>query len=123
MNKHEVRGSIGYYKGKIEKAAGDMFDRRDWQLGGVIDQVAGTGEYAYGRAGALAQEVRTAAPPAVQMGREQLIDATGRFAALARQNGERARMAVTRRPDILWPAAAAAVVGYALAWTIHGRHA
>ena len=122
MNKHEVRGSIGYYKGKIEKAAGDMFDRRDWQLGGVIDQVAGTGEYAYGRAGALAQEVRKAAPPAMEIGRERLIDATGRFATLARQNGDRARAAVARRPVIAW-SALAAVAGYALAWTIHGRHA
>ena len=122
MNKHEVRGSIGYYKGKIEKAAGDMFDRRDWQLGGVIDQVAGAGEHLYGRTGALAQEVRKAAPPAMEMGRERLIDATGRFATLARQNGERARAAVTRRPVIAW-SALAAVAGYALAWTIHGRHA
>ena len=122
MNKHEVRGTIGYYKGKIEKAAGDVFDRRDWQLGGVVDQVAGTGEHLYGRAGALAQEVRKAAPPAIDTGRARLIDATGRFATLARENGERARAAVARRPDLLWPAVAA-VAGYALAWTIHRRHA
>lgn len=122
MNKHEVRGSIGYYKGKIEKAAGDMFDRRDWQVGGVIDQVAGTGEHVYGRAGALAQEVRKAAPPAVEMGRARLIDATGRFAALARANGERARAVVARQPAIAW-SAVAALAGYALAWTIHGRRA
>ncbi|MBB4616805.1 CsbD family protein [Sphingomonas abaci] len=122
MNKHEVRGSIGYYKGKIEKAAGDMFDRRDWQVGGVIDQVAGTGEHVYGRAGALAQEVRKAAPPAVEMGRARLIDATGRFAALARANGERARAVVARQPAIAW-SVVAALAGYALAWTIHGRRA
>lgn len=122
MNKHEVRASIGYYKGKIEKAAGDMFDRRDWQLGGVVDQVANTREHGYDRADALAQEVRKAAPPAMEMGRERLIDITGRFATLARQNGERARAAVARQPVLAW-SALAAVAGYALAWTVHGRHA
>jgi hypothetical protein len=56
------------------------------------------------------------------MGRTRLLDATGRFATLARENGERARAAVARRPDLPW-SAVAAVAGYALAWTIHRRHA
>lgn len=122
MNKHEVRGSIGYYKGKIEQAAGDMFDRRDWQLGGVIDQVGGTGEHLHGRGAALAQEVRGAMSPAVEMGRERLIDATGRFADAAREAAGRARTVLARHP-VVAGAALAGVAGYALAWTIHGRDA
>ena len=40
MNKDEFHGGVRYATGKVEKAVGDTVNSRDWQVDGVVDQVA-----------------------------------------------------------------------------------
>ena len=41
MNKDEFQGGARYVGGKVEKTIGDTVSSRDWQVDGVVDQVAG----------------------------------------------------------------------------------
>ena len=45
MNKDEFQGGARYVGGKVEKAVGDTVDSRDWQVDGVVDQVAGGAQH------------------------------------------------------------------------------
>ncbi|MBN2972767.1 CsbD family protein [Roseomonas aeriglobus] len=121
MNKHEVRGGARYVGGKIEKAVGDAVDRRDWQVAGVVDQVAGAGENMFGRAQSVAEDVADATPGLIDHAREKLDAAADRATDAARR-GARSAADLARQGDdrLLW-AAGALIGGYALGWLVHGR--
>ncbi len=121
MNKHEFKGNARYVTGKVEKAVGDAVDSRDWQVDGVVDQVAGSAEHAYGRAKSVAENAIDAAPALAEEARDRLKAAGDRAADLARKSGKAANASMGEAPA-LW-ALVAAVGGYAIAWAIHGRRA
>jgi uncharacterized protein YjbJ (UPF0337 family) len=100
MNKDEFQGGARYVGGKVEKAVGDAVDSRDWQVDGVVDQVAGGVQHGYGRARSIVEDAVDSAP--------ELADAA------------RERLKAAGDTPALW-ALAAALGGYGLAWFIHGR--
>lgn len=120
MNEHEVRGGARYVGGKIEKAVGDAVDSRDWQVDGVVDQVAGAGENLFGRAQSVARNVADATPGLIDKARETLGDAADRASDVARR-GAASAADVARTDQRLWWAAGALVGGYAIGWLVHGR--
>lgn len=123
MNKHEIHGGARYLGGKVEKAVGDAVDSRDWQVAGVVDQVAGASENLFGRAQSAAGNVADATPALIEEARERAGAASERALDAARRGSGTAVTAV--RSDegrILW-AAVAALGGYAAGWLIHRRAA
>ena len=80
MNTHEWHGGARYVGGKVEKAVGDAVDSRDWQVDGIVDQVAGAAENLYGRAQSVAEDAIDAAPHLAAKGREAVTDAADRAA-------------------------------------------
>lgn len=140
MNRNEVHGGLRYAAGKVEKTAGDVVGHRDWQVAGVIDQVAGGAEHAYGRARSVAADVADAAPHVADKAGERIREAVDRASDAAGTVRERAGDAAERALDAarrdgrvaadrlreapaIWAtgAVAAGVIGYALGWLIHGR--
>jgi uncharacterized protein YjbJ (UPF0337 family) len=121
MNTHEWHGGARYVGGKVEKAVGDAVESRDWQVDGVVDQVAGAAENLYGRAQSVAEDAIDAAPHLAAKGRDAVADAADRTAEAARHGTRVVARSLDERP-VLW-AAAAAAGGYALAWLIHGQRA
>ncbi len=119
MNKDEFHGGVRYAAGKVEKAVGDTVDSRDWQVDGVVDQIAGGARHLYGRARSVMHDAIDHAPELVDDARDRLRSASSRAADQARHGGRIANDTVRDTP-LLW-AAAAALGGYALAWMIHGR--
>jgi uncharacterized protein YjbJ (UPF0337 family) len=103
MNKNELHGGARYLGGKVEKAVGDAVESRDWQVDGVVDQVAGGAENLYGRARSVAE------------------DAADHAGAVAGRGGRAANSAVANSPA-MW-AIGAAMGGYLLGWLIHGERA
>lgn len=119
MNKDELQGGARYIGGKVEKTIGDVSESRDWQVDGVVDQVAGGVQHAYGRAKSIAGDVVDSAPELADEGRDRL-QAVATRAADAAQHGGKVAVDTVREQPAVW-ALAAGVVGYALAWLIHGR--
>jgi uncharacterized protein YjbJ (UPF0337 family) len=119
MNKDEFQGGARYVGGKVEKAVGDAVDSRDWQVDGVVDQVAGGVQHGYGRARSIVEDAVDSAPELADAARERLKAAGERVADSARTGGHAAVQTVHDTPA-LW-ALAAALGGYGLAWFIHGR--
>ena len=123
MNEHELRGGARYVGGKVEKAVGDVIESRDWQVGGVLNQVKGGAENLYGRAQSIVEDAVDAAPGVIDDAREKLAEAKDETVAAARR-GSSAVAAQVRNGDerLIW-AVAAAVGGYLAGWLIHRRGA
>ena len=101
MNKDELQGGVRYVAGKVEKTAGDTVGNRDWQVDGVVNQVAGAAQNLYGRARSTIEDVVEGAP---ELGEKLARDA---------------RSSAKDAPE-LW-ALGAVALGYAVAWLIHAR--
>jgi len=123
MNEHELRGGARYVGGKVEKAVGDVVESRDWQVGGVLNQVKGGAENLYGRAQSIVEDAVDAAPGVIDDAREKLAEAKDETVAAARR-GSSAVAAQVRNGDerLIW-VVAAAVGGYLAGWLIHRRGA
>ncbi|WP_380784593.1 CsbD family protein [Sphingomonas sp. R86521] len=119
MNKDEFKGGARYVGGKIEKTIGDTVESRDWQVDGVVDQVAGGAQHAYGRAKSIVGDAIDSAPELAEEARDRLKAAGERIADSAQKNGTIAAQTVQDTP-MLW-ALAAGLTGYAIAWLVHGR--
>lgn len=121
MNEDEFKGGVRYVGGKVEKAVGDTVNSRDWQVDGVVDQVAGGAQHTYGRAKSIIGDALDTAPELAEEARDRLKAAGEKAADVAQKNGKVAVEAVRDTPA-LW-ALAAAMGGYAVAWLIHRRRA
>jgi uncharacterized protein YjbJ (UPF0337 family) len=119
MNKDEFQGGARYIGGKVEKTIGDTVSSRDWQVDGVVDQVAGGAQNLYGRAkSAVADAVDGAPELADKLGSDarEAADRAGRLA----QQGARTVQESAEDAPLLW-ALGAAAIGYGLAWLVHGQ--
>jgi len=121
MNEDEFKGGARYVGGKVEKAIGDTVNSRDWQIDGVVDQVAGGVQHSYGRARSIIGDAIDGAPELAEDARDRL-KAAGEQAADAVKTHGRAAAGTVRETPALW-ALAAAMGGYAIAWFVHGRRA
>ncbi|MDR6786722.1 uncharacterized protein YjbJ (UPF0337 family) [Sphingomonas sp. BE138] len=121
MNNHELHGGVRHVGGKVEKVAGDVADRRDWQVGGVVDQVAGSAEHLFGRAQSIAADVVDATPALIGEAREAIGTAADRAAAATRDGARRADVAVRQHPGASAGVLAAAIGGLALGWLLFAR--
>lgn len=119
MNKDEFQGGARYVGGKVEKAVGDAVDSREWTVDGVVDQVAGGAQHTYGRAKSIVGDAIDSAPELVEEARDRL-KAAGERVADGAQKGGRAAARTAQDQPVIW-AVAAALVGYGLAWFVHGR--
>ncbi len=99
MNKNELHGGARYLGGKVEKAVGDAVGSREWQVDGVVDQVAGGAENLYGRARGIAEDAVDAAPGFVDEAKERLGDAADRARDVADRAAGRARDIADRATD------------------------
>ena len=120
MNKDEFQGGARYVGGKVEKAVGDTVNSRDWQVDGVVDQVAGGAQNLYGRAKSAIEDVVDGAPELADKIGSDARDAAER-AAEAAKRGARTAQASAQDAPVLW-ALGAAAVGYGVAWLVHGKH-
>jgi ElaB/YqjD/DUF883 family membrane-anchored ribosome-binding protein len=120
MNKHEVHGGARYLGGKVEKAVGDVVEKRDWQVGGVVNQVAGGAENMFGRAQSVAEDVADATPHLIDEAREKIGDVADRSVDAAKRGAEVTRDAVRGNEGVAI-GIGAAVFGYAIGWLVHGR--
>ena len=113
MNEDEFKGGVRYVKGKIEKGVGDIADSTEWQVDGIVDQVAGGAQNLYGRAKETVEDVAANA-----------ADFAADAGAYTREISRRGQAAIDRSvEDNPWAWIGAAVVaGYALSWLIHGKH-
>ena len=121
MNKDEFQGGARYVGGKVEKTIGDTVSSRDWQVDGVVDQVAGGVQHSYGRAKSIIGDAIDGAPELAEEARDRLKVA-GERAADSAQKGGKVAVDTVRDTPALW-ALAAAMGGYAIAWFVHGRRA
>ncbi|MGJ0237526.1 CsbD family protein [Novosphingobium fluoreni] len=119
MNENELRGEARYLGGKIQKEAGDAVDSTDWQVDGVVKQVSGAAEHAYGRARAVAEDVLEGAPALADGARERLHDVAGQAQDAVRRGSATLNDSVRSDPAIL--AVAAGVIGLAVGWLIRGN--
>jgi uncharacterized protein YjbJ (UPF0337 family) len=120
MNEDELKGGVRYTVGKVEKTIGDTVESRDWQVDGVVDQVAGGAQHGYGRARSIVEDVVDAAPELAEAARDHVKASASRVADAA-QHGGKVAIDTVRDTPVLW-GIAAAMGGYALAWLVHGRH-
>ncbi|VXD03427.1 CsbD family protein [Sphingomonas sp. 8AM] len=120
MNKHELHGGARYLGGKVEKAAGDVADKRDWQADGVLNQVAGAAENLLGRAQSVASDVADMTPGLIDGARERLGDAADRASAVAR-HGTAVAETTVRENRVISVAIVAALGGVALGWLLFAR--
>ena len=132
MNKNELHGGARYLGGKVEKAVGDAVGSREWQVDGVVDQVAGGAENLYGRARGIAEDAVDAAPGFVDEAKERLGDAADRTRDIADRAGDAAargtraaNAAVSNNPAswAVFAALGAGIGGYLLGWLIDGERA
>ncbi|MBW6525082.1 CsbD family protein [Sphingomonas sp. RHCKR47] len=143
MNKNELHGGARYLGGKVEKAVGDAVGSREWQVNGVVDQVAGGAENLYGRARGIAEDAVDAAPGFVDEAKERLGDAADRARDVADRATDRAHDVADRAGDAaargtraanaavsnnpaswaVFAALGAGIGGYLLGWLIHGERA
>ncbi len=119
MNKDEFEGGLRYAGGKVEKAVGDTVNSREWQVDGVVDQVAGGAQHSYGRVRAIVEDAIESAPALTGSARDKLKTAGRQVADSAQKGGTVAARTVEDSP-LLW-AVGAAIVGYGVAWLLHGR--
>ena len=119
MNKDEFQGGARYVGGKVEKAVGDTVNSRDWQVDGVVDQVAGGAQNLYGRAKSAIGDAVDGAPELADKIGAEARDA-GERAAEAARRGAHAAQASAEDAPLLW-ALGAAAIGYGIAWLVHGR--
>ncbi|RMB37452.1 uncharacterized protein YjbJ (UPF0337 family) [Sphingomonas sp. PP-F2F-G114-C0414] len=119
MNKDEFQGGARYVGGKVEKAIGDTVDSRDWQVDGVVDQVAGGAQNLYGRAKSAVEDIVDGAPELADKLGSEARHAADRTAKVARQGAQTAQDSAKDAP-LLW-ALGAAAIGYGLAWFVHGQ--
>lgn len=119
MNKDEFQGGARYIGGKVEKAIGDTVNSRDWQVDGVVDQVAGGAQNLYGRAKSAIGDVVDGAPELAEKIGSEAREAADRAAEAARRGARSAQTSAKEAP-VLW-ALGAAAIGYGLAWLVHGR--
>ncbi|WP_341209556.1 CsbD family protein [uncultured Sphingomonas sp.] len=117
MNKHELHGGARYVGGKVEKAIGDVADRRDWQADGVLNQVAGGAENLFGRAQSIAGDAADMTPGLIEEARERIGDAADR-AAVATRQGAQVATATVRENRGTTLALVAALGGVALGWLL-----
>lgn len=87
MNKHELQGGARYVGSKVERTIGDLVESRDWQVDGVVDQVASGVQHAYDRAKSIAGDVVDSAAELAQEGRDHLRAAAERAADAAQRGG------------------------------------
>lgn len=120
MNKHELHGGARDLGGKVEKTAGDVVDKSDWQAEGVLHQVAGAAEHLFGRAQSVASDVADATPGLIDEARERIGDAAERAGGAARHGGD-VTGTVLRENRIASVAIAAALGGVALGWLLFAR--
>lgn len=119
MNKDEFQGGARYVGGKVEKAVGDTVNSRNWQVDGVVDQVAGGAQNLYGRAKSAIEDVVDGAPElADKVGSDARIAADR--AAEAAKRGARSAQASAKDAPFLW-ALGAAAIGYGIASFVHGQ--
>ncbi|TCP71736.1 CsbD family protein [Sphingomonas sp. PP-CE-1G-424] len=119
MNKDEFQGGARYVGGKVEKAIGDTVSSRDWQVDGVVDQVAGGAQNLYGRAKSAVEDIVDGAPELADKLGSEARQAADRTAEVARQGARTAQDSAKDAP-LLW-ALGAAAIGYGLAWLVHGQ--
>jgi uncharacterized protein YjbJ (UPF0337 family) len=119
MNKDEFQGGARYVGGKIEKTVGDTVNSRDWQVDGVVDQVAGGAQNLYGRAKSAIEDVVDGAPELAEKVRSDARDAADGAADAAKRAARSAQASAEDAP-VLW-ALGAAAIGYGIAWLVHGR--
>ncbi len=119
MNKDEFQGGARYVGGKIEKTVGDTVKSRDWQVDGVVDQVAGGAQNLYGRAKSALEDVVDGAPELAEKVRNDARDAADGAADAAKRAARSAQASAEDAP-LLW-ALGAAAIGYGVAWLVHGR--
>ncbi len=119
MNKDEFEGGVRYATGKVEKTVGDVVDHRGLQTDGIVDQVAGGAQHSYGRVRAIIEDAIDSAPALADEARAKLKTAGRQVADQAQKGGKVAQRTVEDSP-LLW-AAGAAIIGYGLAWLLHGR--
>lgn len=120
MNKHELHGGARYVGGKVEKAVGDVAERRDWQSDGVLNQIAGGAENLLGRAQSVASDVAEMAPGVIDDARERIGDAVDQAGAAAR-HGTQVAGATVREHRATSLALVAALGGVALGWLLFAR--
>ena len=106
---------------RSKRRVGDAVDSREWQVDGVVDQVAGAAQNMYGRARSVGRGRVDGAPELAEEAANRLQDA-GRARrstppiavgqAVARDGQRRARAV---------GGCGRGVGGYALAWLVHGR--
>ena len=118
MNKDEFQGGARYVGGKIEKGAGDVVGSRDWQVDGVVDQVAGGAQNLYGRAKSAVEDLVDGAPELADKVSQDARHVAERTADAARRGAKTAQDSAKDAP-LLW-ALGAAAIGYGLAWLVHG---
>ncbi len=119
MNKDEFQGGARYVGGKVEKAVGDTVNSRDWQVDGVVDQVAGGAQNLYGRAKSAINDTVDGAPELADKIGSEAREAGERAAEVARRGAASAQASAQEAP-VLW-ALGAAAVGYGIAWLVHGK--
>lgn len=119
MNEDEFKGGARYIGGKLEKGVGDVVESRDWQVDGVVDQVAGGTQHMYGRAKSVIGDLVDGAPEIAEKASREARVAADRAAEAARR-GVRAAQDSAKDAPVVW-AIAAAAIGYGLAWWIHGQ--
>ncbi|MCK8455313.1 CsbD family protein [Sphingomonas faeni] len=118
MNKDEFQGGARYVGGKVEKGIGDVVGSRDWQVDGVVDQVAGGAQNLYGRAKSAVDDLIDGAPELADKLSHDARHAADRATEAARRGALAAQDSAKDAP-LLW-AAGAAAIGYGLAWLVHG---
>ncbi|BCA62307.1 hypothetical protein HMP09_1541 [Sphingomonas sp. HMP9] len=119
MNKDEFQGGARYVGGKVEKAVGNTVNSRDWQVDGVVDQVAGGAQNLYGRAKSAIEDAVDGAPELADKIGSEAREAGDRAADAARRAASTAQASAKDAP-VLW-ALGAAAIGYGLAWLVHGQ--
>ena len=120
MNDDQLKGTIRNVTGKIEQGAGDIAGKPGWQAEGIVDQIAGSAQSAYGSVKDAVRGAIDDAPALADRGGEAVRATAEQAKDAAKRGGEAVRASVEDSP-VLW-AAAAAIGAYALAWAIHGRH-
>ncbi|TXC69639.1 CsbD family protein [Sphingomonas ginsenosidivorax] len=118
MNKDEFQGGARYVGGKVEKTVGDTVNSRDWQVDGVVDQVAGGAQNLYGRAKSAIEDVVDGAPELADKIGSDAREAADRAAEAAKRGARTAQESAKDAP-LLW-ALGAAAIGYGIAWFVHG---
>ncbi|WP_131194783.1 CsbD family protein [Lichenihabitans psoromatis] len=112
MDNDRIEGAARNIGGKVESAAGDLLGDNKTKTDGLMDQVAGQAQNAFGSVKDTARQVANDAP-------KYLDDAIDNGQRYYRQGSQAVREQFGNVPvtEIMLAGAA----GYLLAWLIHGR--